>query len=36
MKIKEIFDNYDVQVGDIIYVKEYDSYYMLSFYDGGQ
>lgn len=36
MKIKEIFDNYNVQVGDIIYVKDYDSYYMLSFYDGGQ
>lgn len=30
MKIKEIFDNYDVQVGDIIYVKEYDSYYMFT------
>lgn len=35
MKIEKIFDNYDVQVGDIIYVKDYDSYYMLSFYDGG-
>lgn len=34
MKIKEIFDNYDVQTGDIIHVKDYDSYYMLSFYDG--
>ena len=36
MKIKEIFDNYDVQIGDIIHVKDYDSYYMLSFYDDGQ
>lgn len=35
MKIKEIFDNYDVQVGDIIHIKDYDNYFMLSFYDGG-
>lgn len=30
MKIKEILDNYDIRYGDILYVRDDDSFYMFA------